>query len=82
MVEFTPEQKEKRRQYSRKYHAKNRDKKMEKIQCECGQMVTRGGMWDHKRRSRHRNNMIAIEFMKLKKQCEPCKILVAETVKA
>lgn len=69
------------RERSQKYYAKHRERLMERIYCECGQLVTRGGLADHKKRSRHRNNMIRIEFMKLKDSCTKCpQVLMAETV--
>jgi len=71
--------KQRNRGYAKKWYSKNREKLMERVECECGMIVTRGGLWDHKRRSRHKNNMMRIEFMKLRDICYPVMLETIET---
>jgi hypothetical protein len=56
--EWRKDNKETIKEYKKQYNKDNKEKistkKSEKIQCECGSMLTRGGMARHKRSQKHK----------------------------
>ena len=62
------EKKATRAAYARKNYPNYKERREEKIQCECGCMISRAYLADHKKKKKH---FIALEFIeKLKSQKE------------
>jgi len=50
---YREENKERKRETNRIYREKNKEKISEKIECECGSRVRRGGLATHKKTAKH-----------------------------
>ena len=51
------DKKKRRREYAKANYHKHVEYRKEKILCECGALVTRAGIADHRKRSLHKNNL-------------------------
>lgn len=48
---------ERNREYNRTYRQANKEKRTEKVPCECGLMIKRGNMWQHLKSQKHAKRM-------------------------
>jgi len=76
-LKLTPEERKKRsNERSKKlYHEKHKYRRRQLVQCECGMMVSRAGLSDHKRRSLHANNMELIKKIQEKYKLGECTVI-------